>query len=56
MTQLERLVFSVLIGIGEAAVVYGASVGLHSEHVWPGTILGFALGTTTGLTFLRRAR
>jgi hypothetical protein len=52
----ERILIAAGVGLGEAAIVWAASTGMHLHHVWPGTIFGFASGTMTTLIFLRVIR
>lgn len=49
----ERLIVAVLTGGITASLTYAISTGLHTKHVWPGTIFGFCL-TTLGMLMTRR--
>jgi hypothetical protein len=50
----ERILIAICVGLAQAVLVWTLSTLLHTPRIWPGTILGFAMGTASALIIVRR--
>jgi hypothetical protein len=48
----ERFFIAPLVGLANAALVYGVCDAMNTPRLWPGTLFAFATTTSTTLLFL----